>query len=268
MLPRVRAPFALRAQGDSDRYLPALLYGCIPVLSDRIEAMPLDELPEMQWTSATLGLEREMISKLPGLLTEAVGPRLEASMRALHPPMLERLLYTSFEFSGLPTRGVPCVGCAAVRTDCKPKTPKTTIPSGAPGTKPKRPSRRPAGAGGGMSNNQKRLERAAVDLKLNTTREPYCGRRSWLGESGARDAFEGLVAVLRRRMSHIEPSDEPWPASRALPLSRAWFVERSKHYKRLVATQPPLHSLLRATAPSPEHRRNLAALMGYGTASA
>lgn len=41
-------------QGDSDRYLPSLLYGCIPVMSDRLEAMPLDELPEMQWNSYAL----------------------------------------------------------------------------------------------------------------------------------------------------------------------------------------------------------------------
>jgi hypothetical protein len=35
--------------GDSDRYLPAILYGCVPVMTHRLEAMPLSEHPEMRW---------------------------------------------------------------------------------------------------------------------------------------------------------------------------------------------------------------------------
>lgn len=35
--------------GDSDRYLPAILYGCVPVMTDRLEAMPLTEHPDMRW---------------------------------------------------------------------------------------------------------------------------------------------------------------------------------------------------------------------------
>ena len=31
--------------GDSDRYLPAVLHGCVPVMSDRVEGMPLQEHP-------------------------------------------------------------------------------------------------------------------------------------------------------------------------------------------------------------------------------
>ena len=27
--------------GDSDRYLPAVLHGCVPLMSDRLEGMPL-----------------------------------------------------------------------------------------------------------------------------------------------------------------------------------------------------------------------------------
>ena len=111
---------------------------------------------------------------------------------------------------------------------------------------------------------KERIEKAARDLNIDVAKEPYCGRTSWLGESGERDALEGLVEILRRRLTQLpQDSSEPWAASRNYPLSRAWYVERAKHYKRLVTSTLPLHSLLRATAPSPDHRRNLANLLGY-----
>ena len=36
-----------------------------------------------------------------------------------------------------------------------------------------------------------RMHYLAAELNLNMTLEAYCGRTSWLGESGSRDAFEG-----------------------------------------------------------------------------
>ena len=232
-------------QGDSDRYLPAILYGCIPVMSDRIEAMPLDELPEMKWNATALAIERELLDALPGILTRGVSRSDETEMRKLAAPMVERLLYTTYEFSSLGARGVPCVGCATSRTDCSTG------------------HNRKQGRWGTRSWKE-RIEKAARDLNIDVAKEPYCGRTSWLGESGERDALEGLVEILRRRLTQLpQDSSEPWAASRNYPLSRAWYVERAKHYKRLVTSTLPLHSLLRATAPSPDHRRNLANLLGY-----
>ena len=39
---------------DKQRYLAALLYGCVPVMSDRLEALPLHEHPEVHWHAAAL----------------------------------------------------------------------------------------------------------------------------------------------------------------------------------------------------------------------
>ena len=36
--------------GDSDRYLPAVLRGCVPLMSDRVEGMPLQASSELNST--------------------------------------------------------------------------------------------------------------------------------------------------------------------------------------------------------------------------
>ena len=42
--------------GDSDRYLPALLYGCVPVMSDPLEALPLSPIESASTTSTLMHL--------------------------------------------------------------------------------------------------------------------------------------------------------------------------------------------------------------------
>ena len=65
---RVNLPLAMKSarfcfsprgwdNGDSDRYLPALFYGCIPVMSDPLEAMPLHELAELRWEKTVLAID-------------------------------------------------------------------------------------------------------------------------------------------------------------------------------------------------------------------
>ena len=41
-----------QAEGDSDRYVPALLYGCIPVFSTLGEGLPFDDL--IKWSDFSL----------------------------------------------------------------------------------------------------------------------------------------------------------------------------------------------------------------------
>jgi len=66
-------------QGDSDRYLPALLYGCVPIMSDRLEALPYQELPEMRWNETTLYVDTPHVAQLPALLAN-IPPEAEARM--------------------------------------------------------------------------------------------------------------------------------------------------------------------------------------------
>ena len=87
-------------QGDSDRYLPAVLHGCVPVMADRFEAMPLAELPEMAWDAAALAIERDDLPRLPALL-DALPPARTREMRAAAAALWPRLLYTTLEFSTL-----------------------------------------------------------------------------------------------------------------------------------------------------------------------
>ena len=45
--------------GDSDRYLPAVLYGCVPIMTNRLEIMPLSEHPDMRWNETVGGMRDE-----------------------------------------------------------------------------------------------------------------------------------------------------------------------------------------------------------------
>ena len=56
-----------------------------------------------------------------------------------------------------------------------------------------------------------------------------CGLTSYFGEDGGRDAFEGLMEVLRLRLLQKASAalPEPWAkgAQVAAPIPRAWFAE-------------------------------------------
>ena len=100
--------------------------------------------------------------------------------------------YTSYEFSVLPGRGVLCSGCSSHRSDCPPAA-RSHVHS-------------------------KRVEQAvlrkvqstALWMGINISKEVVCGQRSYVGEDGSRDAFEGLAEVLRLRLNRESALSEPW----------------------------------------------------------
>lgn len=247
-------------QGDSDRYLPSLLYGCIPVMSDRLEGMPLDEHPQMMWNITALAAEPYQLTKLLDRL-KAIPNEAEGMMRhtSITSRMVPRMLYTTFEFSTLPARSLSCGGCSNSRTDC-PK------PPGSPGGPPPRKDMHP--------NQRKKLEGPASELKINIDKEEICGRQSFLGEDGSRDAFTTLMDVLMLRLKrsgekHHPP--EPWTKTNRQgafeprwPLAKYWFIRRSEYYrKKVMETTPSATSLLRAHPPALQHRLAAAEATGY-----
>lgn len=72
-----------QSEGDSDRYLPALLYGCIPIFTSEEEALPFDEL--LQWRAFSLTLPRgaRQVVALPKFLSEVSDRQLWAMRRAM-----------------------------------------------------------------------------------------------------------------------------------------------------------------------------------------
>ena len=85
--------------GDSDRYLPAVLHGCVPVMSDRVEGMPLQEHPGLDWSRAALAVETDSLPRVAELLRQVDG-EAEAKLRAHGKAIWQRLLYTSHYFGG------------------------------------------------------------------------------------------------------------------------------------------------------------------------
>ena len=178
-------------QGDSDRYLPAVLHGCVPVMADRFEAMPLAELPEMGWDAAALAVERDDLPRLPALL-DALPPARTREMRAAAAALWPRLLYTTLEFSTLEEikrERDSCPTCSPHAVVCKPNEKRLS----------RKPTRCPRGEIGSRSRQCE-----------------ACGPPSYLGEDGARDALAGLMSVLRLRLGRAPAPLEPW-ARPALP---------------------------------------------------
>eukprot|EP00899_Mesostigma_viride_P009494 jgi/Mesvir1/18546/Mv17064-RA.1 len=84
--------------GDPDRYLPAILLGCIPVVfgSTRHVAManPLEEHPEILWESFSVQVHNEDIEHLDEILA-AITPERLSQMRTALKEVWPRFLYTS-----------------------------------------------------------------------------------------------------------------------------------------------------------------------------
>jgi len=274
-------------QGDSDRYLPAVVYGCVPVMSDRLEAMPLEELPDLSWNETVVAIEREELHNLHHLL-QAVSPIAEQRMLANGAQAIQRMLYTTFEFSPLNGRHVACAGCASFRTDCP--TEQIEWPGMPRFSEVARPRSQPCTGRGGSSSTKghacrprkiapmnalNKLRGPAKDVNVNLTSEAVCGRTSYFNEDGSRDAFEGFVEVLRLRLFAPSAPPEPWSTipSGMLPSvfrdvrattiqPTTWFQQRSAYYAKLVQEVQPLTSLIRPAAPAQQHRRSLSMLMG------
>jgi hypothetical protein len=79
--------------GDLDRYLPALLYGCVPVFFHAREARPLDEL--LEWDRFSLVVEPDDIARLPQVLAAFDAAAMVRMRRAIGEAW-ERLLYSSY----------------------------------------------------------------------------------------------------------------------------------------------------------------------------
>jgi hypothetical protein len=121
--------------GDSDRYLPAVLYGCIPIFFHTTEERPLEEI--LNWDSFSIRMDVEDIPRLHEILEQYSHERVVA-MRQAMTSAWERLLYTSY---------------------------------------------------------------AGVPEPYRHTRRPWRLPKSFLGETGERDAFDGVMTVLRRRLA-------------------------------------------------------------------
>jgi len=84
-----------QAEGDSDRYLPALLYGCIPVFVCEDEVLPFDEL--LPWARFSLQLRIRDVKNLHVLLRSVEQARVVAMRRAMA-TVWPRLLWTTDNF--------------------------------------------------------------------------------------------------------------------------------------------------------------------------
>ena len=78
--------------GDSDRYLPAVLYGCIPIFPKDGEALPYDEV--LPWANASLRVGLGDVASLHTIIA-AVSPARLLQMRRKLGTIWRRLLWTS-----------------------------------------------------------------------------------------------------------------------------------------------------------------------------
>ncbi|KAG8463354.1 hypothetical protein KFE25_004865 [Diacronema lutheri] len=130
--------------GDSDRYLPAVLLGCIPVFFSRHEYRPLEEV--IAWDEVSLRVSVEDVERLDEILAAVPAARVVRMRRAMA-AVWERLLYSSYAPS------FETLGNDFHEFNFGPRRPNVT---------------------------------------------------SYLGEDGSRDAFAGIMDVLRARVQAWE----------------------------------------------------------------
>lgn len=264
--------------GDSDRYTPAILYGCVPLMADQLEGMPLEELPELSWPSMALAVHEKQMLSLPRLLN-ALPAGYERKLQATAAGAWQRLLYSSLTFSCCADARCPTKAQLAKRLASahlwSPKM-RTT-----PCSSLKQPT--PSDSGGAP----------AVDARARAHRRPA----TYLGEDGSRDALEGLMALLKHRLHTPHAPPEPWsvpadcldrngtgrhgdpiatePLSAGhdhAPLPRCelqrdvgeppaplvkWFKRRKDYYASLLSEARPLE-LLQPVPPAAGHRTPIA----------
>ena len=83
-----------QSDGDSDRYLPALLYGCVPVFSSAREARPFEEILPWDRFSLTLSNGARDVALLHLVLRNISDSQLHA-MRTAMSVAWQRVLWTS-----------------------------------------------------------------------------------------------------------------------------------------------------------------------------
>ena len=78
-----------QTQGDSDRYLPAVLYGCVPVFPLPGEALPFEDV--LDWNETAVRLTAEQIPRMHEVLDaipHAQLVRMRRRMREIYRPLL------------------------------------------------------------------------------------------------------------------------------------------------------------------------------------
>ena len=185
--------------GDSDRYMPAILYGCVPLLADPLEGMPLEELPDLMWPSIALAVHEKQMPSLPRLLSDLPGV-YEKKLLATAAGAWQRLLYTSLTFwCCAPTRCPSRSQLAYRLANANLWSPNMrTLPCSS--LKPQALSQlersQTASYSGGASS---------VDARARAHHPA-----TYLGEDGSRDALEGLMALLKHRLHRSHDPPEPW----------------------------------------------------------
>lgn len=224
----------------------------------------------MPWRDKVLAIEP---TALDGALAtvKSFAPEAISRMRNGTFEMLQRLLYTTFEFSGLATRAVGCVGCAPHRADCDKHPPPRLPPAHrarlGPSARELKMGMPTAGGGGGDGA-------AASTAGGSSLERAICGQTSYFGEDGSLDAFEGLMATLKQRATPPRAEQhapaEPWMTKAGMTTSarglflRAWFEARADYYRNLVVTEQPTHTILRGASPAYAHRRALSKVVQGG----
>lgn len=87
-------------------------------MSDPLEGMPLDELPDMPWHDFALAASLDKLPSLASLLLALPSGDIQ-KMRMLMKRIWPRLLYTTLQFSNLSDRSTKCAGCSAYWTNCR-----------------------------------------------------------------------------------------------------------------------------------------------------
>lgn len=196
--------------GDSDRYLPLLLYGCVPVLSDRLEALPLSEHPQMEWNETALFIENGDIPRLMELLG-ALPDGAHARMAKRARGMWQRLLHTSAAYASSHQLCAPC-----------------TRGGGGAGPAPSLAEREERCRRALPRATARVLEQELDSWGLAERAHEACARdTSYLGESGQDDAYHTLMQVLQARLAAPPTPPEPWqPRQLSGPRCSA---ERERH---------------------------------------
>ena len=87
-------------EGDSNRYLPSMVHGCVPVFLLDGEAMPFEEL--LPWNGSVVRLKRRQIPRLHEILTSFTRTDI-GRMRASLPSLLAALTYAARTPRGWPS---------------------------------------------------------------------------------------------------------------------------------------------------------------------
>ena len=169
-----------QSDGDSDRYVPALLYGCVPVFASVGEALPFDEVVNWRGFSLTLPGGARDVHQLAAVLRNVSDDRLQ-SMRVAMGSAWQRVLWTSVH-----------VEQAKARSAAEQRGRQGRSAAGSRGGKG------PAGKGmsGKAMGSKATGSRGAGGYAAEDETSPF----SYLGEPPHHDAFSMLIAVLRRRL--------------------------------------------------------------------